>query len=335
MERYLITNCEDYGREPILRKMRDGTLVCLFLTGGPYEPHNENVVKIAKSMDDGATWSEPEVLFSHSSRGCWSTELFTECDKPFAIVQTYNAPAHYRELQTFRSFCNENGSLWNEPISIPGTINGCSVRQGIVLSNGDILFPVYWQEVRHNFAWDSQAEKSWDTDSWPFISGVCISSDGGQSFSRYGHFEFGNATWEPNAIEVEPGHIILYARSSKGYLVMTESYDYGRTWCEPTLSNIPNPDTKVTLLKIKDTILMVNNFNDTIGFKMNARNNLAIAKSKDGKNFERILDVEAPDELWFYPHGFIDVEKEILYLAYENKNQHVLKKFSFEELGIK
>ena len=89
----------------------------------------------------------------------------------------------------------------------------------------------------------------------------------------------------------------------------------------------------MTLLKVRDTILLINNFNDAIGSK--ARNNLAIAKSKDGKNFERILDVEAPDELWFYPHGFIDTERELLYLAYENKHQHVLKKYGFEELGIK
>ena len=64
----------------------------MFLTGGKLEPHNDNVIAISRSENDGKTWSEPETLFSHESRGCWCTEIFTECENPFAVVHTYNAP---------------------------------------------------------------------------------------------------------------------------------------------------------------------------------------------------------------------------------------------------
>lgn len=330
MEKFLIADFDTYAREPVIRRMKDGTLVCLFLTGGPREPHNDNVVMISYSHDDGASWSSPKVLFSHPDRGCWSTELFTETDNPFAIIYTYNTESYYRELQTFRSFCSENGESWSEPTSFPGPVNGCSLRQGIVLSNGDLLFPLYWQEVRERFDWSLPVSPR---KQWPFVSGICISQDGGKTFSRHGYFSDELSLWEPNAVEAEDGHIIMYLRASgAGYLYFTESFDYGKTWTRAVCSDIPNADTKVTLFKIGDTIFMINNFVTTGG--MSGRTHLALAKSTDGKNFEKIYDLEDPCELWFYPHAYIDKEKETLYVAYENKYRHFLRKYSFSELGI-
>jgi len=331
VEKYLIAEFQRYAREPVIRRMPNGMLVCLFLTGGPTEPHNENVVKIAKSYNDGVTWSEPEVLFSHDSRGCWSPELFCDCEKPFAIVLTNNAPAHYRELQTFYSFFDDSTELWTEPKSIPGSINGCSIRQGFVLSNGDILFPLYWQETRDKFKWEKK-DRNWDEVNWPFVCGVGISSDGGAHFNRYGYIDANRSLWEPNAVEVEPGHIIMYCRSIDCYLYMSESFDFGRTWTQATITDIPNADTKLTLFKERDKIFLINNFNNKRGWKN--RTNLAIAISDDGKHFEKIIDIENPSESWFYPHAFVDKEKETVYVAYENAKQHWLKKYSFSELSL-
>lgn len=327
MEKYTITYFETHGREPILRRMKDGTLICTFLTGGSIEPHNDNVVAISRSGDDGVTWSEPETLFSHRSRGCWCTEVFTECEEPFAVVHTYHAPAQYRELQTFRSFCDGSGKSWSEPVSFHGSINGCSVRQGIRLSNGDILFPVYWQEVHSAFDWPDR-EKGWDLQSWPFISGVAISCDDGKSFTRYGDIRAEVSLWEPNAVEAEDGHIILYCRAGAPELMISESFDYGRTWSAPVPSGIPNPDTKVTVLKVRGQILMINNFD------REHRTNLCISKSTDGKSFEKICSVDDESKRRFYPHAIADDEKEKLYVAYENGKKHWLKVFTYEELGL-
>jgi len=326
MERYPIAVFETWAREPILRRMKDGALVCTFLTGGPTEPHNDNVVMLSRSEDDGVTWSEPKTLFSHNKRGCWCTEIFTECEEPFAVVHTYNAPSQHRELQAFRSFCDESGKTWTEPVSFRG-INGCSFRQGIRLSNGDILFPVYWQEVHRSFDWPEK-EKGWDLESWPFVSGAAISHDNGKSFTRYGDIRADVSLWEPNAIEVEPGHIILYCRAGAPELMISESFDYGKTWSEPVLSGIPNPDTKVTLVKARGQILMINNFNREV------REDLCIYKSTDGKRFEKITPVAEENRRLFYPHAFADEEKEKLYVAYENGKKHWLKVFSYDELGI-
>ena len=87
MEKYLIYDFnDDYGREPIIRKAKNGTLICIFLTGGTWEPQNKNVVKIMKSYDDGKTWTKPTILFSHHSRGVWSPEMFLNNDKIILMI---------------------------------------------------------------------------------------------------------------------------------------------------------------------------------------------------------------------------------------------------------
>ena len=72
MERYLIADFskyafsgKKYGREPVIAVMPNGTLVCVMLTGGPTEPHNDNVAVISKSYDSGKMWDKLKLLFRH------------------------------------------------------------------------------------------------------------------------------------------------------------------------------------------------------------------------------------------------------------------------------
>lgn len=51
MEKSLIHDFKkSYGREPIIRKTKNGTLLCVCLSGGNWEPENANVVKIQKKL---------------------------------------------------------------------------------------------------------------------------------------------------------------------------------------------------------------------------------------------------------------------------------------------
>lgn len=312
MENYLIAEIRPFAREPIIRKMGDGSLICTFLTGGVNEPENENYVAVSRSFDDGVTWSEPEELFNNEKLGVWVTEIFNEGEYPLMAVHTYNKFSHYKELQTYFSVSTDNGKNWSEPQSFKGDINGCSLRQGIVLSNGDIMFPLYWQE-----------------EDFSFSSGAGILKKGEQEWHRFGYLQNSEFSfWEPNAIEVENGHIIMYLRNNTGVLYISESFDYGRTWSEPIPSNIVHSDTKVTVLKIKDDIIMINNA------VASGRTHLEISKSRDGINFTHVCFLLEREEKFFYPHAFADDESKMLYVAYENTIKHYLAKISYEELGL-
>ena len=133
-----------------------------------------------------------------------------------------------------------------------------------------------------------------------------------KSYERYGDIKSEKCLWEPNCIEVENGHIIMYMRNNNApYLGISHSYDYGKTWTDFKQTNIPNPNTKVTLVKSNDLILLISNFNKVVGVKN--RTHLQIWVSKHGENFYNKLKIEKDNENFFYPHAFFD-EKNNFYM---------------------
>ena len=78
-----------FAREPVLRRMADGSLISTALSGGPGEPHEDNFVSSVRSEDEGKTWSKPEILFRHGERAVWVTEIFTEGVCPMMFVHTW------------------------------------------------------------------------------------------------------------------------------------------------------------------------------------------------------------------------------------------------------
>ena len=329
MEKSLIFDFkDDYGREPVIRKTKNNTLLCVCLSGGTWEPQNANVVKIQRSFDDGNTWTRPQVLFSHHSRGVWCSEIFTDDDRIMLVIQTYNAECYYRELQTFYSMSFDDGNTWSEPLSFPNGINGVSVRQGIILSNGSYLFPIYYGEVVNHFDWKNVTD--WH-DNFRFCCGVILSHDKLKSYERYGYIKSEKCLWEPNCVEVENGHIIMYMRNNNApYLGISHSYDYGKTWTDFKQTDIPNSNTKVTLVKANDLILLISNFNKNIGAKN--RTHLQICVNKVEQNFDKKIKIEEDKENFFYPHAFFDEKKQLLYVSYENSKQFWLKKIPFETI---
>lgn len=329
MERYKIAEFDRYGREPVLRIMPDHSLLCFFLTGGEKEPGNDNYTAVSRSYDGGKTWTEPEKVFSHEQRGVWTPELFCEGGTPFAVVHTYAAQSVYRELENYFSYTYNSGKTWTEPISPSGPINGCSLRQGIVMSNGEYLFPLYWQEIVAEFSF-TQTTMQNDIAPWPYRCGVGISSDQGVTWQRYGYIRSDVSLWEPNVVELQPGNLVMYCRNNKGYLMISTSCDFGRHWTEPVLSDIPNADTKVTAIKLENQVFIMSNFSQTPG----DRTHLAIYRSRNGINFEPLLDIAGADERFFYPHACPDRENRVLFVAYENAKEHDVLKIPYRELGL-
>ena len=123
----------EYAREPHLRRMPNGDLVCVCLSGGKTEPANQNLVIISRSKDDGCTWSAPEIIFQHSERAVWATELFCHDNTVCLFLMTYYAPSRYRELILYRSVSIDNGETWSEPQSLPNGIISGSVS---ILADG-------------------------------------------------------------------------------------------------------------------------------------------------------------------------------------------------------
>ena len=331
-----------FGREPTPRRMPDGSIVSLLYTGGTQEPHPDNIATVIRSTDDGATWSKPELLFKHPCRCTWGTELFTEGERPFAVFQTFSYETTYAELRAFMTFTDDCGKSWTQPVSIPGVPPNFSVRQGKVLSDGSWLFPVYWLDQR----------KEWTSYGAPgacYTSGVIRSTDGGKSFTLHGAVETPGNAWEPEVVELEPGHLKMFVRYEHPEAVLWESdsFDSGLTWSPAKPSTIPNPGTKFVIYRIRGRHVLVNNVCTP---ETRTRDLLEIWVSDDNlQSWSKKLPLarlhkENPDTwqgFWdggdalpqvAYPHGFAVDKEEKLYLALDSVRKFFFLKVPYSDL---
>ncbi len=320
-----------YGREPTLRRMPDGSLISLVYTGGPKEPSRENVVAVIRSDDDGATWSKPEVVFGCPERCCWGTEIFTGGERPFMAFQMFNYETFYLELRPFFAYTEDNGKTWAEPVNVPGIPPSCCIRQGKILSDGSWIFPVYWMEIVKG--WNRFGGSYWD--GRVFRSGMIRSTDHGKSFSVHGYLFWEGQAWEPEITELENGHLRMYVRTGSGVLWESDSFDYGVTWTPLHAGEIPNPDTKVVVYKVRDAHVMVNNICNDVA---PARNTLEMWVSKDNCQTwckKMPLAKLKPDSGLHqvaYPHGFADDQAEKLYLAIDSIKEFYMVKVPYSDL---
>lgn len=316
------------AREPVLRRMPDGSLLCLHYSGGPREPDDRNVVLVTRSHDDGTTWSAAEVLFAHPTRAVWATELFTEGGVPCIFLHTFDAASHYLELKTYRSFSRDAGRTWSEPVSLPGGAGGVCVRQGAAMRDGTWVFPIYWQEELAGWSWQKTGPEYQPHPQWRFCSGLLRSEDRGRTFTLHGNLRANFDLWEPNVTESAPGRLLMLIRASgQGVLYRADSPDGGRTWSVPYPTGLANPGTKLTLLSLGDCLVLVNNAH------AKDRTHLSIWTSTDGGDtWRRKVEVAAPEDRLFYPHAFADPARESLYLACEDGKRHFLTKIPFADI---
>lgn len=311
-----------YAREPVLAIMPDGSLFCTLLSGGKLEPENENITLAVTSSDGGLHWSKPRVLFYHRARAAYTTEIFTGGERPKLFVHTYAAKSRYREICTFVSETTDNGGSWSSPVSLPGPFAHVNTRQGIVLSNGDWLIPVYWQEVDKKWDWEQIPTENNIHMDWPSVCGVILSEDQGRSWQCFGNLRAAQyPLMENTCVELEKGHIVMLMRAEGcHFLYRSDSFDGGKHWSAAQVCEIPSACSKIVLKKYKDKVLLIHNAVEGQGMQM--RTNLSIWVSEDGMaGWSRKYPLVREGVVMFYPHAVLDEEKEMLYLVCENSKQ--------------
>ncbi|MBI2876646.1 MAG: exo-alpha-sialidase [Candidatus Tectomicrobia bacterium] len=182
-------------------------------------------------------WTKPvEVANGAQLNGkrlpCWNPVLFQPEEGPLMLF--YKVGPNPREWWGMLMTSDDQGESWSTPRRLPEGIYGPIKNKPIQLDNG-ILCP---SSTEHN-GWRVHFELTYNLGkTWRRI--VPISN--GKHFSAI----------QPSILMHRDGRLQVLCRSRQGVIVQSWSVDKGKTWGELTATPLPNPNSGIDTVTLKD-----------------------------------------------------------------------------------
>lgn len=203
-------------------------------------------------------------------------------------------PRHRRyapggDIQYVRSV---DGLTWTAPKTIvtqawDGGIPKVLANQLIVhRQTGDWILP-FWREQPHSSACRPRADRS-----KPTSAGVLMSPDSGRTWKSVTWYRARGTRWliEATVAELSNGHVLMLHRSGESTLYQQVSKNGGNSWSQPAKTSIPNPNSKVDMVRVEPSGVLALAFNDVKG---GTRRHMKVALSgDDGKSWTRFVELE-------------------------------------------
>jgi len=288
----------------------------------------DDQVLMASFSLDGRAWTDPLKMPGLRSSGCiWSPVLhrtaamvwlfYTEsvsCLRPANKVR--GIPPRWAPGGTLKYVQSKDGVVWSSPVTVleqwrdGGVPKVIANQLAVHHFNGTERWALpYWQEMpilpETTPGCPPKGENS---------AGVLLSSNRGKTWRKSAQVkmeeEYGlNWLIEGTAVQLENGTLFQMFRTKTGGIFGSMSNDGGAHWTQAKPVGLPNPNSKVNMIRIKggggggtsDMLALAYNHNETIG----ARNNLRVALSADmGRTWHMVAELEGVPEdgaMYHYP----------------------------------
>ena len=200
------------------------------------------------------------------------------------------------------------GRTWSAPRRLPDGILGPIKNKPVQLADGTILSPTSSETEEEPSRWRVHFERS---------------SDGGKTWSKTEPLNDGltMAAIQPSILfreKIGGDRLLALGRSRQGKVFSTSSDDGGRTWTALSLiDDLPNPSAGTDALTLPDGRHLI-----VYNPVPRGRTPLAIATSRDGRTWTRVLTLEDQPGEYSYP-AVIRTKDGRLHVTYTWKRQRI------------
>ncbi len=258
-------------------------------------------VAIWSSRRSNGKWSPPVELVREPEIACYNPVLFYSADARLWLY--YKFGPHPSVWSAGRRFSTNEGKTWSAVEHLPAGLYGPIRAKPLVLSNGTIISGT---SVESYHSWAAWIERSTDNaKTWTRIGPISAPASSAVTSGTYGIIQ-------PSVVQLENGAIRLYARSTEqiGRICVADSTDGGLHWSPVHTLDLPNPNSGIDAVALRDGRVVLIFNNTTKG-----RTPLNLAVSQDGEHFRVFQALESDPGEFSYP-SMIQASDGDLYTTY-------------------
>jgi predicted neuraminidase len=322
-----------------LVELQNGEILMAWF-GGSME--GETDTAIYGSRLQAGLWSKPVVIARASGTAVWNPVLFHTKDGRLWLY--YKVGASPGTWSGVRRFSSDEGANWSEPEALPAGFLGPVKDKPLILDDGSIVMGSSREaDPQQSGAWTVWIERlSADDHTWSKRGPIVLTpdadrpDDGAKAAVREQQqpipdSEAGYRTKiyppaketigiiQPALIDLGSGHLRFYARSKSraARIAVADSLDGGQSWTQARLIELPNPNSGIDAVRLKDgRIVMI--FNNSY----NRRTPLNLAVSADGEHFEVLKTLEDGEGQYSYP-AIVQARNGDLLISYSWRRQSI------------
>ena len=269
----------------------EGFLAAWF--GGTAEKNPDVGIWISRSS--GGKWSKPEEaangIREDKRYPCWNPVLYNTGNEIILFYKVGPSPSTWwGELIT----SSDNGISWSPSRRLPQGITGPVKNKPVLLKNSILLCP-----------------SSTENDGWRIH--MEMTPDNGDTWERTPDLNEKNiGVIQPSILMHPDGKIQILCRSRQSQILTSWSEDNGKHWSGLIPSGLPNPNSGIDAVSLKDgrQILVYNHL-------VTGRNILNIAVSDDGVNWKAaaLLENDGKGTEYSYP-AVIQSSDNMIHITY-------------------
>jgi predicted neuraminidase len=251
-------------------------------------------------------WSAPVELAREAEVPCWNPVLFhTKDGKLWMYYKFGPSPETWTGA---RKWSTDEGKTWSPAEHLPAGLLGPIRAKPLVLNNGTIISGTSIEAYRSWAAWierSTDGGKTW-AKIGPIVPPVGPDKQGtGDAHAAIASPVPGSSDWrytdgiiQPSVVPLGRKHLRLYARSTAKTLriCVADSYDDGVTWTQARPLEVPNPNSGIDAVALRDGRVVLIYNNTTSG-----RTPLNLAVSSDGEHFKMFYTLEESPGEYSYP----------------------------------